>query len=329
MSILIVDDTPVNLMLLEEILEQEGYDDIHCARSGLEALDLLADMRDSKEQKMIDLVLLDVMMPGLDGIETCRRLKAVKDLSHIPVIMVTVRDDDEALEQAFNAGAIDYIVKPVKEVELLARVRSALKLKEEIDRRVRREKELVELTDQLDTINKRLMGMAQVDNLTELGSGRYFSRILEKEWNRARREGLTISLVMIDLDDFASFNELYGREAGDNCLKKVAGILNAIIKRAGDSIVRYGGDEFAIILPNTPGDDVLALAQEIQDRIEDAHLEHAGSKKNGILTVSIGLATAQPAKGNDVKGLIAAADGAAYLAKNEGANQIRVSLDCS
>jgi diguanylate cyclase (GGDEF)-like protein len=329
MSILIVDDTPVNLMLLEEILEQEGYEDIQCARSGLEALDMLADMRGPEGTKMVDLVLLDVMMPGLDGIETCRRLKAVEELSDIPVIMVTVRDDDEALEQAFNAGAIDYIVKPVKEVELLARVRSALKLKEEINCRVTREKELLELTNQLDTINKRLMGMAQVDNLTELGSRRYFTRIIEKEWNRTRREGVSLSLVMVDLDEFGAFNELYGKQAGDNCLKKIAAILNSVIKRAGDSIVRYGGDEFAVILPNTSGDGVLALSQEIQDKVQALHLDHEGSPNNGILSVSIGLATAQPARSNDVKSLIAAADGALDHAKNEGANQIRVALDCS
>ena len=281
------------------------------------------------EAERPSVVVLDVMMPGLDGIETCRRLKAVEELSNIPVIMVTVRDDDEALEQAFNAGAIDYIVKPVKEVELLARVRSALKLKEEINRRITRENELLELTNQLDTINKRLMGMAQVDNLTELGSRRYFGRIIEKEWNRARREGLSLSLIMIDLDEFGAFNERYGKQAGDNCLKKVSGILNSVIKRAGDSIVRYGGDEFAVILPNTPSDGVLALAQEIQDKVHALNIEHDGSQNNGILTVSIGLATAQPAKSKDVKSLIAAADGALYLATNEGANQIRVALDCS
>ncbi len=325
MGILIVDDTPVNLMLLEDMLQQEGYDSVHCVRSGEEALSFLDDVAKEGFKEQIDLILMDVMMPGVDGIETCRRVKAQDLFKDIPIIMITVRDDEEALAQAFAAGAIDYIIKPVKEVELLARVRSALKLKEEINRRKERERELIVLTKQLDAINRRLMRLAHVDSLTEIGNRRYFDEILEKEWQRAKRENNTISLIMVDIDEFRAYNDTYGHQKGDECLQQVASALNCVIKRAGDTIVRYGGEEFVAILPNTENDGALAVAQEFQENVAKLGIEHEGTQVSDSVTVSIGLATAQPSNGDEMQGMMAAADGALYLAKNEGRNRIKVA----
>ncbi|MFA6283705.1 MAG: diguanylate cyclase [Desulfurivibrionaceae bacterium] len=329
MAILIVDDIPVNLMLLEEMLQQEGYTDIYCVRSGQEALEMLAATeKDEAEEKRIDLILMDVMMPGMDGIETCQRIKAQDGLRDIPVIMVTVRDDDEALAQAFAMGATDYIIKPVKEIELLARVRAALKLKRETDRRKAREQELVELTRQLETLNRRLMHMVPRDSLTEVGNRRYFDEILVREWNRARREAVPLSLLMVDLDDFKKFNEIHGRDKGDECLRKVADALRCVLKRAGDTVVRYGGEEFAAILPNTPSGGALAVAHEFMEQMGALNTGSGGAPIGGGLTASIGLATAEPCRDSDMQGLIIAADGARYLAKGEGGNRIKVALDC-
>lgn len=329
MAILIVDDIPVNLMLLEEMLQQEGYTDMYCVRSGQEALEMLAATEDAEaEEKRIDLILMDVMMPGMDGIETCQRIKAQDGLRDIPVIMVTVRDDDEALAQAFAMGATDYIIKPVKEIELLARVRAALKLKRETDRRKAREQELVELTRQLETLNRRLMHMVPRDSLTEVGNRRYFDEILVREWNRARREAVPLSLLMVDLDDFKKFNETHGRNKGDECLRKVADALRCVLKRAGDTVVRYGGEEFAAILPNTPSGGALAVAHEFMEQMAALNTGCGGASLGGGLTASIGLATAEPCRDSDMQGLIIAADGARYLAKGEGGNRIKVALDC-
>ena len=328
MAILIVDDIPVNLMLLEEMLQQEGYTDIYCVKSGKEALELLATTEEiDAEEKKIDLILMDVMMPGMDGIETCQRIKAQDGFRDIPVIMVTVRDDDEALAQAFAMGATDYIIKPVKEIELLARVRAALKLKRETDRRKAREQELVELTGKLDTMNRRLMQMVPRDSLTEVGNRRYFDEILVREWNRARRESVPLSLFMVDLDDFKKFNENHGRDKGDECLRKVADALSCVLKRAGDTVVRYGGEEFAAILTNTPTGGALAVAHQFMGQLVALDIKSPGAGNNGILTVSIGLATAEPFRGSDMQSLITAADGARYLAKAEGGNRIKVALD--
>ncbi|HIJ91693.1 MAG: diguanylate cyclase [Desulfobulbaceae bacterium] len=329
MAILIVDDTPVNLMLLEEMLRQEGYADVYCVRSGQDALEMLATTEgDAAAEKRIDLILMDVMMPGMDGIETCQRIKAQEGLRDIPVIMVTVRDDDEALAQAFDMGATDYIIKPVKEIELLARVRAALKLKRETDRRKAREHELVELTLQLDVKNRRLMHMVPRDSLTEVGNRRYFDEILSREWNRARREGVPLSLLMVDLDDFKKFNETHGRDKGDECLRKVADVLSCVLKRAGDTVVRFDGDEFAAIMPNTPNGGALSVAHEFQEQMAALDNSFSGVQTGEALTASIGLATAEPCRGSDMQSLITAADGARYLAKAEGGNRIKVALDC-
>ena len=329
MAILIVDDIPVNLMLLEEMLQQEGYSDIYCVRSGLEALEMLASTEEAEAgEKRVDLILMDVMMPGMDGIEACQKIKAQDGLRDIPVIMVTVRDDDEALAQAFAMGATDYIVKPVKELELLARVRSALKLKRETDRRKAREQELVELTHQLDAMNRRLMHMVPRDSLTEVGNRRYFDEILGREWNRARREAVPLSLFMVDIDDFAKFNEIYGRDKGDECLRQVADALRSVLKRAGDTVVRYGGEEFAAILSNTPNEGALAVAHEFLEQMAALTIRYAGAQNGEILTASVGLATAEPSRGSDMQSLIIAADGARYLAKGEGGNRIKVAFDC-
>ncbi|MFA7346775.1 MAG: diguanylate cyclase [Desulfurivibrionaceae bacterium] len=329
MAILIVDDIPVNLMLLEEMLQQEGYSDIYCVRSGQEALDMLDTTEKAEaEEKRIDLILMDVMMPGMDGIETCQRIKAQDGLRDIPVIMVTVRDDDEALAQAFAMGATDYIIKPVKEIELLARVRAALKLKRETDRRKAREQELVALTRQLDTMNRRLMQMVPRDSLTEVGNRRYFDEIFVREWNRARREAIPLSLLMVDLDDFKKINETQGRDKGDECLRKVADALSCVLKRAGDTLVRYGGEEFAAILPNTPHGGALVVAHEFMGQMATLAIGHAGAQTGEALTASIGLASIEPCRGSDMQSLIIAAEGALYLAKGEGGNRIKVALDC-
>ena len=280
------------------------------------------------EEKRIDLILMDVMMPGMDGMETCQRIKAQDGLRDIPVIMVTVRDDKEALAQAFAMGAIDYIIKPVKEIELLARVRAALRLKRETDRRKARELELVGLTRQLDAINRRLMHMVPRDSLTEVGNRRYFDEILGREWNRARREAVPLSLLMVYLDDFAKFNAAHGRAKGDECLRQVADVLRGVLKRAGDTVVRYGDEEFAAILPNTPNGGALAVAQDFLAQMAALAARYAGAQTGESLTASIGLATAEPCRGSNMQSLIIAADGARYLAKGEGGNRIKVALDC-
>jgi len=240
---------------------------------------------------------------------------------------VTVRDDEEVLAQAFAMGATDYIVKPVKEAVLLARVRAALNLKREIDRRKAREQELVELTSQLDTMNRHLLQLVPRDSLTEVGTRRYFDEILIREWNRARQETAPLSLLMVDLDDFKKFNEIHGRNKGDECLRKVADSLCSVFNRVGNVVVRYDGEEFVVILPNLSNGDTLAGAHEFLKQIAALSTGFAGARPEQVLTASIGLATAEPYRGADMQSLIRAASGACSLAKGEGGNRVKVALE--
>jgi len=326
MSILIVDDTPVNLVLLEDILKQEGYTDIHCVGSAREAFAFM-ERGGQAGGPDVDLILMDVVMPGMDGIEACRQIKSRERLKDIPVVMITVRDDAEALQQSFAAGANDYIIKPVKETELLSRVRSVMCLKREIDRRKAREAELLRMTEQLEMINKTLENLINIDSLTDVGNRRYFDKLLENEWQRAARRSDPIALLMIDIDDFKSFNNAYGRHKGDQCLRQVATALNEVIKRAGDFVVRYGGEEFAVVLPNTDSDGAVAVAEQLRSVIDGLKIPHEQSSLGEILTVSIGIAAGVPRQGSDQRLIVAAAESALYVAKGEGRNRIRVAND--
>lgn len=325
MSILIVDDTPVNLVLLEDILKQEGYTDIHCVGSAREAFAFLE--RAGQAGPAVDLILMDVVMPGMDGIEACRQIKGQDRLKDIPVVMITVRDDAEALQQSFAAGANDYIIKPVKETELLSRVRSVMRLKREIDCRKSREAELLRMTEQLEMISKTLENLIHIDSLTEVANRRYFDRLLENEWQRAARRADPIALLMIDIDDFKAYNETYGHQKGDQCLRQVAASLNEVIKRAGDLVVRYGGEEFAVVLPNTDSEGAVAVAEQLRAEIDSLNIPHEQASVGETLTVSIGIAAGVPKPGIDRRQIVTAAESALYVAKSEGRNRIRVAND--
>lgn len=325
MSILIVDDTPVNLVLLEDILKQEGYGDIHCVGSAREAFAFLE--RGGPLGPDVDLILMDVVMPGMDGIEACRQIKAQERLKDIPVVMITVRDDTEALQQSFAAGANDYIIKPVKETELLSRTRSVMRLKREIDCRKAREAELLRMTEQLEIINKTLENLINIDSLTEVANRRYFDRLLENEWQRAVRRADSLALLMIDLDDFKAYNETYGHQKGDQCLRQVASALNEVIKRAGDLVVRHGGEEFAVVLPNTDSGGAMVVAERLRSEIDTLKIPHEHASAGDTLTVSIGIAAGVPKEGDDRRQIVTAAESALYIAKSEGRNCIRVAKD--
>ena len=266
-------------------------------------------------------------MPGMDGIEACRQLKGQERLKDIPVVMITVRDDAEALQQSFAAGANDYIIKPVKETELLSRVRSVMRLKREIDRRKAREADLLRMTEQLEMISKTLENLINIDSLTEVANRRYFDRLLENEWQRAIRRADPLALLIIDIDDFKAYNETYGHPKGDQCLRQVATALNEVIKRAGDLVVRYGGEEFAVVLPNTNNEGAMAVAEQLRSAIDALNIPHEHATVGDTLTVSIGIAAGVPQQRGAQCQIVAAAESALYVAKSEGRNRIRIAND--
>jgi two-component system, cell cycle response regulator len=291
-KILVVDDVPDNVKLLKYELSDDGYE-VLTALSGQEALDVARAERP-------DVILLDVMMPGLDGIEVCVRLKRDPELEPIPVIMVTARERDDDVVRGLDAGAHDYITKPFNSQIVLARVRAAARAKAAHDL-------IAELTG-------RLAELATHDGLTGLKNRRSFSEELQSSVSFASRHPSPLSLTMLDVDQFKSYNDTFGHPAGDAVLCAVAEMLRAAV-RDHDMVFRYGGEEFAVLSPGTDGGGGRTLAERLRVVIE-AHRWPLRS-----VTASLGVAMLSPAT-PDASALLEWADRALYHSKRQGRNRV-------
>ena len=291
-AVLIVDDTLANIQILEQAL---GHDyTIQSAASGPAALSLL------QESIKPDLILLDVIMPGMDGYEVCRRIKQDPAARHIPVIFVSGLDQLKDQQRGFDLGAVDYITKPFWLALVMARVNVhiRLKLKSEI-----------------------LEKLAFLDGLTDIPNRRGLEQTLTREWERAKRSGTPLSALMIDVDHFKTFNDEYGHGAGDVCLRKVAQALEKGVKRPGDFIGRYGGEEFSVILSDCNTAGAALVAENLRARVAALKISHAHSTAADHVTVSIGYTTQVVGTDSSWSGLMEEADKALYLAKTHGRNR--------
>jgi diguanylate cyclase (GGDEF)-like protein len=294
-TILVVDDLPVNIEVLVENLA--GDYDVLCATSGKEALELAQSERP-------DLILLDVRMPGMDGYQVCARLKSDPATSATPIIFITAMSQEEDEQTGLDIGAIDYITKPFKPHIVRARVRNHLELKRYHD---------------------LLEGLSMRDGLTGVANRRHFDQCMEKEWRRALRSGMPISVIMIDIDLFKHYNDACGHLAGDDCLRKVAGALAAGAARPADLLARYGGEEFACILPETDLHGACVVAENLRQRVIDLAIPHPSSTVAGCVTVSLGVSTRIPTAETGPQKLLKTADSYLYQAKKAGRNQWKSS----
>jgi diguanylate cyclase (GGDEF)-like protein len=322
MNILIVDDSPVSRTFLADMLREEGYADVAVAASVNEAFRIICPGSEGSVCGLVDLILMDINMPGKDGIQGCRELKEVEQFQDIPVIMVSALEQLAHLEPAFAAGAMDYLHKPPNRVELLARVRSALRLKAEMDRRKARERELVALAMRLEEMNQELQRLSSLDGLTGIANRRLCNAFIDREWRRAARDGTHFAVLMVDVDCFKAYNDSYGHLEGDDCLRRVATALQATIHRPGDLLARYGGEEFIALLPGTEGNGALLVAESMRAAVAALGVEHRRSPVADHVTVSIGVASVIPGPDSDAERLIAAADAALYGAKRGGRNRV-------
>lgn len=301
--ILIVDDVPHNIRLLDEILDEVGYNTTF-ANSGKRALEIVEE-----QTAPIDLILLDLMMPEMDGIEVCTIIKSNPMCQDIPIIFITADDHPQSLLNAFKTGAIDYIKKPLDKTELLLRVENQLKLNKAYAG-------LRKSNDELLEAYALIQQLAKVDTLTGLENRRSLMDFAEVQLKLAQRYKSFFSIILIDLDYFKKINDTYGHLIGDEILKNIAKILKESLRNV-DHIGRFGGEEFIVTLPNTNLKNAFVVAEKVRDAI--ANFVHNIEEQIIQTTVSVGIATYNPLD-DDVNQIIERADKALYQAKSSGRN---------
>lgn len=306
-KILIVDDDPMAIQSLYNVLE--GFGEVRFAISGQDCLDAL-------KKEAVDLVLLDANMPMMDGYSTCRILK--REFPDIPVMFVTASHDPSDEIQALEAGAVDFITKPLNPPVIQARVNTQLQLKQHGD---------------------KLRALTKSDPLTGIANRRYLDEQIELEWRRSMRNQGVLSLLMIDIDFFKAYNDHYGHIAGDACLRKIAETIQSTVNRAGELAARYGGEEFAALLPQSSPERACEVADRICLAVQDLHIPHAKSCVSDSVTVSIGIAGGAPIfypanyviseqhsrNPSSIEELFSWADEALYKAKQTGRNRVVLS----
>ena len=325
-KILIVDDAEDIRELLRTYLTKAGYRNILLANSADQAYQLLHCNGDEAialpESPTVDLILMDIIMPRITGVDACHKLRAIECYKDIPIIMVSATADISLLDDAFSNGATDYIKKPIRKIELLARITAALRLQRETAYRNAWEKELLNLTNQLTVVNKKLNELSTTDALTGIANRRLFDDKIASEWKRARRSQLPLSLIMIDIDHFKIYNDSFGHQAGDECLKQVATALKNALRRPADFVARYGGEEFAAIIPETDCNTAKEIAETLRSAVASLHIPHPKSDNGGCTTISLGVSSLIPNGEQTFQDLIAASDEALYKAKHAGRNRV-------
>jgi len=314
MTILVAGNDSHEANLLQTILSGEQAWNVVTAQSDAGALRALANGR-------VDLVLAD-MMPDLAGLELCRRIKNCPGGRETPVVIVLAAAERAYLGEAYGAGACDYIMKPLDPLEVVARIQSVLRAKEELDRRTAREKQLEARNRELQTVNQELLQLSLVDSVTGIANRRHFDEMMDRAWRSAARHQFEIGLIIMDIDFFKGYNDYLGHPAGDDCLRRVANELAAGLLRPDDFLGRYGGEEFAVILPRTDLAGATVVAERLRSNIESLGLVHPTSSAARYVTISQGLACTVPEPASSPSSLIASADEALYEAKRCGRNQL-------
>ncbi len=269
----------------------------------------------------IDVVILTLDVPGIDGLVLCRRI--ARALPGVPILATSSRGDEDLVVRAFEAGAHDFLARPLRFGELVVRTRAALRVRAERARHARHETRLARRTRQLEQNKRDLEATACIDQVTGIANRRHFDNLLHAEWRRAARRDVSLSVVMFDLDDFHAFNSRYGHLRGDACLARVTRAMAHSLRRASDVLARYGGEEFVAILPDTDAHGACVVAERLRARVEELALPHAGSRCSPVVTLSAGVATRTPTLGIAPEVLIETADAALYKAKRGGRNRYR------
>ena len=312
LRILVVDDEPTSLRLVTVLLEREGHK-VETARNGHEALGRVLE---SPPQ----MVITDWMMPEMDGVELCKRLRSTEAGRDLYILILTGQNEEQRIVEAFEAGADDHVAKPVNPKLLLARIRPGIRV-------VRLQEHLQGEVHEKDEANRRLAiekrrfkVASMTDALTELPNRRYAMKRLEKEWATSLRSQLPLSVILLDIDYFKSVNDTYGHDVGDHVLCATARAVHRVL-RTSDTCTRMGGEEFLVICPGTPLDGALQLAERIRAGVE-AHQVSLPAFTQGHVTVSLGVSCSASPNVESIDALLKAADEGVYLAKRLGRNRV-------
>ena len=294
-TILVVDDMTTTLLLLHDLLK-DTYE-VKIAKSGTKALEILNAPND------IDLILLDVEMPDINGYEVCKRIKNNETIKNIPIIFITGRTSQEDEEYGLNLGAIDYITKPFNKTITKLRLKNYLEMKIK---------------------NDMLEKLSMYDGLTNIRNRRFFDETFEKTFSEIKRDKKSLAVLMIDIDFFKPYNDNYGHGQGDETLRKVAKALEKTIKRASDFVARYGGEEFVILLKDINKDGVEAVANNLLNAVRELKITHEFSKIENYVTVSIGVSYYNSSSDITKLELLLKADETLYNVKNSGRNNFAI-----
>ncbi|MGJ7497963.1 diguanylate cyclase [Variovorax sp. RT4R15] len=312
--VLLVDDQAMVGEAVRRALLNQPNIDFHYCSDPAEAITVA-------EQIGATVILQDLVMPSIDGLTLVRRYRANPATAEIPIVVLSTKEEPAVKGDAFAAGANDYLVKLPSQVELIARIRYHSKAYSNQLQRDDAYRALRESQRQLTEKNIELQRMSHMDGLTEVCNRRHFNEHIEEEWSRALRDQSSLSVLMIDIDDFKQYNDAYGHLAGDEALKKVASILQQNADQSTDLLARFGGEEFALIMTTTPLAGARFKAEKLRLAVQDLHLVHDRSSVAGHLSVSVGGASTIPQRGGSLLHLIEAADKALYEAKRSGKNR--------
>jgi two-component system, chemotaxis family, response regulator WspR len=323
--VLLVDDQAMVAEAIRRMLADEADIEFHYCQEPGEALSRANEIKPT-------VILQDLIMPEVDGYTLLKFYRGNPATSGTPVIILSSREDPKDKSHAFEVGASDYLVKLPDKIEMIARIRAYSKTYLLQLQRDEAYLELQKLQEQLTESNRKLeenntilQRLSTMDGLTGIPNRRHFDATLQSEWKMGFRQKTPLSVIMIDIDFFKKFNDGYGHQGGDDCLKEVAKALDATISRPGDFIARYGGEEFVVILPRTDAKGAAVIAEQLRANVEAKHIPHAFSSVADHVSISLGIATEQPVTSSTPENLLSKADDALYKAKEAGRNRFSIA----
>lgn len=332
-NILLVDDKPDNLRLLSQMLTEQGYNVRRVTKGKMALITAKASPP--------DLVLLDIKMPDMDGYEVCLQLKADKITAEIPVIFMSALDELPDKVKAFTIGGVDYITKPFQVEEVLVRVKTQMmlrqqqqqlqaqnyQLQQEIQRRQEIESALQRSQIELQQANAELYRIANLDGLTHVANRRRFDEYIIQQWQRLSLVQQPLSLIICDVDYFKPYNDHYGHQMGDDCLRNIAKALEKNVRGPADLAARYGGEEFVILLPETDLKGAIMVAEKLSEAVKKLQIPHLYSQVSEIVTLSFGVSSQIPQLTESPCQLIDLADRALYQSKQQGRDRVTAMVD--